>query len=111
MVKVTLDDFRNGASLTVDIRYKAHPGEPMVMYYPNGDGYPGSPPEAEFLGAYVWKWEVEGEVRRRGDHWAWSELDRIARGIIERDWDDTYEEMCLRDASEREDEGRCLYDD
>ena len=109
-MNIILDDFRFGTELTVDIRYKAHPGEPMVMYYPDGDGYPGSPPEAELLGAYVWQWDVEGEVRRRGDHWAWAELDRIARDIIERDWD-KYQELCLEDASEREDEGRNLYDD
>ncbi len=104
MFTVTLDDFRYGTQLTVSIRYKAHRGEPMVMYYPDGSGYPGSPPEAELLGAYVTRWEVEGDDRRRGSHWAWAELDRIARDIIERDWG-RYEELCLTDASEREDDG------
>jgi hypothetical protein len=30
---------------------RLYPGEPMVMYYPNGDGYPGSPDEVEILSA------------------------------------------------------------
>ncbi len=101
MVTVILDDFRYGTQLTVDVRYKSHPGEPMVMYYPDGSGYPGSPPEAELLGVCVTRWEVEGDDRRRGSHWAWGELDRIASAIIESGWE-RYEELCLEDANERE---------
>lgn len=28
-------------------KYNFSPGEPCVMYYPDGSGYPGSPPEFE----------------------------------------------------------------
>lgn len=31
----------------VSVRALVSPGEPMVMYYPDGSGYPGSPPEVE----------------------------------------------------------------
>tara|TARA_R110001606_G_C15037853_1_gene611827 strand:- start:350 stop:595 length:246 start_codon:yes stop_codon:yes gene_type:complete len=34
-----------GVKFEVDYTYT--PGEKQVMYYPNGDGYPGSPPEIE----------------------------------------------------------------
>jgi hypothetical protein len=27
-----------------------HPGEPAVMYYPDGSGYPGAPAETEIVG-------------------------------------------------------------
>jgi hypothetical protein len=31
----------------VEIEYDFSPGEKMVRYYPNGDGYPGSPPSVD----------------------------------------------------------------
>lgn len=33
----------------LDIEAMVYPGEDMVMYYPDGSGYPGSPPEVEIL--------------------------------------------------------------
>lgn len=33
--------------LELEIDYVIYPGEPMVRYTRNGDGYPGSPPECE----------------------------------------------------------------
>jgi hypothetical protein len=36
-----------------ELECKAYPGEPMVMYYPDGSGYPGSPPEVEVLSLTV----------------------------------------------------------
>ena len=38
---------------TADVEYKATKGEPMVMYYKDGSGYPGSPPECEVQA--VWR--------------------------------------------------------
>lgn len=37
--------------LEYDLQVLVSPGEPMVMYDRNGDGYPGSPPEVEVLRA------------------------------------------------------------
>lgn len=34
---------------TYEIAYRVTPGEPMVRYYPDGSGYPGSPDECEIL--------------------------------------------------------------
>lgn len=36
-----------------EVEYTYIPGESQVMYYPNGDGYPGSPPEIEIDGLFV----------------------------------------------------------
>jgi len=35
------------------IQYRITPGEPMVMYDRNGDGYPGSPDECEILSVRI----------------------------------------------------------
>lgn len=32
-------------NFTVSVEWSYVPGEPMVRYYPDGSGYPGSPPE------------------------------------------------------------------
>jgi hypothetical protein len=40
-----------GISMGVDYYYDK--GEEMVMYYPDGSGYPGSPPSVEIEGVYV----------------------------------------------------------
>lgn len=36
------------ATLEFELEYHYTPGEPMVRYYPDGSGYPGSSPEVEF---------------------------------------------------------------
>ncbi len=38
---------------TYTIAYRITPGEPMVMYYPDGSGYPGSPDEFEILSVKI----------------------------------------------------------
>lgn len=38
---------------TYTIAYRITPGEPMVMYYPDGSGYPGSPDECEILSVRI----------------------------------------------------------
>jgi hypothetical protein len=40
-----------GINMAVDYYYDK--GEPMVMYYPDGSGHPGSPPSVEIEGVYV----------------------------------------------------------
>lgn len=37
--------------LEFNLEYNFSPGEPMVMYYPDGSGYPGSPLEIEIYKA------------------------------------------------------------
>lgn len=37
--------------LEFTLEYNYSPGEPMVMYYADGSGYPGSPPEIEIYKA------------------------------------------------------------
>ena len=32
-----------------DVECTFYPGEPMVMYYPDGSGYPGSPDDVECI--------------------------------------------------------------
>jgi hypothetical protein len=44
------------------VHWKVTPGEPMVMYYPDGSGYPGSPPECEFWGVIINEIVLEGEL-------------------------------------------------
>lgn len=107
---ITIAEIGHRSELTVDVDYVAYPGEAMVMYYPNGDGYPGSPPYAELLNVRVVEWDVGDEVRPRGSGWVWDELDRIARDLIESDWD-SYGGECLEDASMRESDRRCEHDD
>ena len=67
--------------VTVEIEYKIWEGEPMVMYDPDGGGYPGSPAEIDILVVSVTS--VSGETydlnaEQLAKHeWA-GDLDRIA---------------------------------
>ena len=96
---VILEELGYDSSLEVDVRYDFSPGEKMVRYYRDGSGDPGCPPSAEWIAITVTTWRVGEETRRRSSHWVWSALDGIAESIIERDWHERYEEMCLNDAS------------
>ena len=89
------------SSLDVEIDYEATPGERRVDYYPDGSGYPGSPPDAELIRVRVVRWDVGAERRQRGASWVWSCLDLIAGQLIERDWDN-YREACLADRGSEE---------
>tara|TARA_Y100000310_G_C20366062_1_gene661241 strand:- start:152 stop:385 length:234 start_codon:yes stop_codon:yes gene_type:complete len=37
----------NYKGVNIDCEFDYSPGEPMVMYYSDGSGYPGSPPDIE----------------------------------------------------------------
>ena len=39
--------------VNMGVNYYYDKGEPMVMYYPDGSGYPGSSPSIEIEGVYV----------------------------------------------------------
>jgi hypothetical protein len=83
-------------SIGVDFELEgiAYPGEPMVMYYPDGTGYPGSPPEFELVGVHclsAWGENWEWERKDRPDWFSW--LDRV---IFDRLYcNQEYEAKCL----------------
>jgi len=53
-VPITLEEFGD-ESLFIELTavVDVHAGEPTVRYYPDGSGYPGSPPEAELVGILI----------------------------------------------------------
>ena len=68
----------------IEITYDAWPGEKMVRYYPNGDGYPGSGPGCEITDAHVTHLEDSKHVyvrdlvdRKSLGGWL-KDLDRLA---------------------------------
>jgi len=99
--EIKLEALGKQSSLYVEVEFDATPGEPMVRYYPDGSGYPGSPPNAELTGVRVLSWDIDGEIRKRGDPWLWKELDRIAIEIISNKWDETYRDNCIDDVIEQ----------
>ncbi len=79
---------RKGIEYFVEADCTAHEGEDAVMYYPDGDGYPGSPPEIEVDGCTVLELEFKvrdqpdcpfgWEYRERTDFAAWADdIDRL----------------------------------
>ena len=101
---VTLEELGHGSSLEVQILYEYTPGEPMVRYYPDGSGYPGSPPDVEFISCHVFRWGVWNsfvtiDERKRDSSWVWESLDRIAERIIRERWEH-FRVGCLEDAAE-----------
>ena len=96
-INETLEEIGQGY-LEIEIAFEALPGEPMVMYYRDGSGYPGSSPSADLLGVHVVRWGVAYEERERDDHWIWDVLDEIAHGIVDNRWNH-YEPQCLEDLS------------
>lgn len=65
-----------GLEFIVDYYYDK--GEPMVMYYPDGSGSPGSPPSVELDGIYV-----EGSEQELHDVLDETVIDRIEEKILE----------------------------
>jgi hypothetical protein len=54
--------------LDCELTYDITPGEPMVMYYPDGSGYPGSPPTAELTSVRVTELSGEDWKLTRPEH-------------------------------------------
>lgn len=48
-VPVTIEEYKGDLFVEVTAVVEVTPGEPMVRYYPDGSGYPGSLPDAELL--------------------------------------------------------------
>lgn len=96
----TLEELgRSMIGVTFDVTGTAHPGEPMVRYYRDGSGYPGSPPEFELESVYcteAWGETWEYTRRERPD---WFEfLDKIIEHRLLGDCD--YERECLERLSD-----------
>jgi hypothetical protein len=98
------------------------PGEKAVMYYANGDGYPGSPPEVELESAELVertlngkKVDCEGMVLDSSE-WAkragiknekdWEVFDEWAFKVCEEERDAAYEDAVDHEIDEARDEGR-----
>ena len=61
-VPVTLEEYEGDKFVEVTVEVRVTPGEARVDYYPDGSGYPGSPPDAELVNIYVDTVEdVDGE--------------------------------------------------
>lgn len=59
---VEIEEFGDGClHLNVTVKCQVWAGEPAVPFYPDGSGYPGSPPEAELLDFFVEEaYDVDG---------------------------------------------------
>jgi len=92
------------ASVEVEVDYDFSPGSPPVMYYPNGDGYPGDPTEIDVTAVKVTSINgkpVKKSAAKRVNAWARSFVEGVER--------DRMEEAVLEWESERRD--RRNYDD
>ena len=70
-INITLEEWGD-ANLTVEasLDVNVYPGEPMVRYYADGSGYPGSPPEAELLKVYIERaWHADGNEVKLTPYW------------------------------------------
>jgi len=100
---ITLEEIGKSEQLSADVQliYDYEPGEPMVRYYPDGSGYPGSPAYVEIVDIYVCAiYDHDGDKRTRKEIGDWMPVVRklveeVIYGDIER-----YEEMCLEEHCE-----------
>lgn len=67
-----------GVEIEVNGNYS--PEEPMVMYYPDGSGYPGSSSEFEVINATIGGQNAEEIIEKLN---AWDNLAELARQKIE----------------------------
>jgi len=93
------------SSLEVEVEFDYQPGEPMVMYYLDGSGYPGSPATAELIGVCVTDWTVADDERERDQSPIWSDLDVLAEAHLDAGWD-RYGNDCLESITEEEPDDR-----
>lgn len=91
----------NAIWLDLTVEFDYYPGEPMVMYYSDGSGYPGSPAMAEFTGFKVQRYgNGQFEVKRE-ERPEWFELlDLIARRKV-LDREDHWVDHVLSELDER----------
>lgn len=98
------------ASLKLEIDYNFYPGEPMVRYYPDGSGYPGSPDEVEIEAVMVKSAIIYPADGVTTSHEAnETELFAIQKQLDGNQGDELWqslEELCFRDAENRAPERR-----
>ena len=95
MISIDLEEMGvTQGALEVDLSYDFYPGEPMVRYYSDGSGYPGSPPHIDLTGVHVRSWTVAGEKRQRDGHWVWETLDELALVFVEDNWE-YFADLCM----------------
>ena len=69
-------------SIDCEITWELTPGERMVMYYPDGSGYPGSPPEAEAVAVRITRVEwadhevTDSDWLRHMEEYVWSRIEK-----------------------------------
>ena len=87
---LTVRDGCTDYNVTVDFSYS--PGEPMVRYYPDGSGYPGSPPEFDCVESFEineFERAIDGNVCNEDpDNWEYTDFDDVVgprRDCIEAD--------------------------
>ena len=85
-----------GVCLTFLCTWDITPGEPMVMYYPDGSGYPGSGPSLELVSLQVTDASGETWEFRRTERLGWFLwLDKVVLNWP--DWqaieDEAYEQL------------------
>jgi hypothetical protein len=97
----TIEDLVEGVGLDVEIEYKTYPGEPMVRYYPDGSGYPGSPPYAEIQRVRVLAVVTENfeAVRNQKPSPYWKLFDVLAEDYVFQRQGDYEEEIMDHHAS------------
>ena len=104
-LNITLEELGQSEQLSVDVQliYDFDPGEPMVRYYPDGSGYPGSPAYCEIVDIYVQAvYDCDGDKRTRKECGDWlPAITEIIRDIIFSNIEH-YEERCLEEHCEED---------
>ncbi len=93
---------KSGVWVDAELDFDFEPGEPMVRYYPDGSGYPGSPASCTYIGCRVTAaggadWELKRS--QRPDYF--EALDRIIHNYILTHKLDDVETSALESHSER----------
>ncbi len=80
----------------------ADPGEPMVMYDRNGDGYPGSPPTIEITDVRVSSYTTETYALNRSEsnEEIFKLIDIFTLDLLTREHYDDVEERVFEELSE-----------
>lgn len=90
-VGIYLEEF-GPMGIEADVDVVVYPGEPMVRYYADGSGYPGSPTEIEVRGVTVTEVCGYNYQLKRNERPDWfKDLDRLVLEHLECHIDDHYE--------------------
>lgn len=85
-------------TLVFDVQYEFTPGEKMVRYFPDGSGYPGSPPDVEVIECSLVKAsdevgnvEFDDDTKLACEEWFLAKLSEVEE--FERFYDAVVEDM------------------